>query len=182
MSISWVRCASGNVLQFWPQGGTSCIGSKFGQQLALLALLHCLGLPNWHHQLVLSYYPNLPESHQLSLQKVCEGRTDTWTLRSDPGIFLGLIEINIPNINQENIENLTFCNYQCLPSYSSKGCNCMLDMQNFVKYVSLLLLRLGIIINSNIIIMKISPLNILAVLDHYNRCSLVSRTNRNPGH
>ena len=31
------------------------------------ALPNCLGLPYWHHQLVLSCYPHQPESHQLSL-------------------------------------------------------------------------------------------------------------------
>ena len=36
--------------------------------MAPLALPHCLGLPYWHHQLVLICYPHQPESHQLSLQ------------------------------------------------------------------------------------------------------------------
>ena len=63
----------------------------------------------------------------------------------------------------------------------------VIRVQSFrLKYVFVLLLRLGIVIfiiiiviNSNI---NSSPLNILAVLDHHNRRSLVSRTNRNPGH
>ena len=35
-------------------------------------MLHCLGLPYWHYQLVLSWYLHQPESHQLSLQKVTQ--------------------------------------------------------------------------------------------------------------
>ena len=87
-------------LQIWPPDGTTCISCKFGHQMAQLAsvqnlviswrylhcfqscppdcgtaLLHCLGLPYWHYQLVLSWYPRQPESHQLSLQKVSHGRT-----------------------------------------------------------------------------------------------------------
>ena len=38
-------------------------------------LQHCLGLPFWHYQLVLSWYPHQPESHQLNLNKVCYLRT-----------------------------------------------------------------------------------------------------------
>ena len=34
-----------------------------------LALPHCLELPYWHHQLVLTWYLHQPESHQLSLTK-----------------------------------------------------------------------------------------------------------------
>ena len=33
-------------------------------------LPHCLGLPYWHYQFVLSWYLHQPESHQLSLKKV----------------------------------------------------------------------------------------------------------------
>ena len=44
-------------LQSWPPG---CI----------TALPHCLELPYWHYQLVLSWYLHQPESHQLSLHKV----------------------------------------------------------------------------------------------------------------
>ena len=36
-------------------------------------------MPYWHYQLVLTWYPHQPESHQLSLQNVlyvvCDGRT-----------------------------------------------------------------------------------------------------------
>ena len=31
---------------------------------------HCLGLPYWHYQLVLTWYLHQPESHQLSFNKV----------------------------------------------------------------------------------------------------------------
>ena len=37
--------------------------------MAPLALPHCLGLPYWHYQLVLSWYLHRPESHQFSLHK-----------------------------------------------------------------------------------------------------------------
>ena len=40
--------------------------------LALVALPHCLGLPYWHYQLVLSLYLHQLESHQLSLHKVAQ--------------------------------------------------------------------------------------------------------------
>ena len=49
-------------LQSWPPG---CI----------TALPDCLELPYWHYQLVLSWYLHQPESHQLSLHKVCDGQT-----------------------------------------------------------------------------------------------------------
>ena len=62
----------------------TCIASNVGHQIALLALLHCLGLPYWHYQLVLSWYPHQPESHQLSLQKLSHSVTDIRTQRSDP--------------------------------------------------------------------------------------------------
>ena len=45
------------------------LGSKVGHQLVSLALPHCLGMPYWHYQLVLSLYLHQPESHQFSLQK-----------------------------------------------------------------------------------------------------------------
>ena len=32
-------------------------------------VMHCLGLPYWHYQLVLTWYLHQPESHQLSLQQ-----------------------------------------------------------------------------------------------------------------
>merc|ERR1719458_2201228 len=52
--------------------------------MAPLALPHCLGLPYWHYQLVLSWYLHQPESHQLSLHKVSESVKDNRTHRSDP--------------------------------------------------------------------------------------------------
>ena len=61
-----------NWFQIWPTGGAICISSKFDHQMASLeslALPHCLGLPYWHHQLILSWYLHQPESHQLSLNK-----------------------------------------------------------------------------------------------------------------
>ena len=67
--------------QFWPPGGTTCISYKFGHQVAPLA--HCLWLPYWHNQLVLSCFLHQPESHQLSLKKVSLVR-DTRTHRSNP--------------------------------------------------------------------------------------------------
>ena len=81
-------------LKIGSPSGTTCIGSKFGHQLASFALLpkltvspallHCLGLPYWHYQLVLSWYPHQPESHQLSLHKVSYSVTDIRTQRLDP--------------------------------------------------------------------------------------------------
>ena len=56
----------------WPPDGTTCITSKSGYQVVLLALPHYLGMPYWHYQLVLSLYLHQPESHQLSLHKVLE--------------------------------------------------------------------------------------------------------------
>ena len=35
-----------------------------------LASPHCLELPNWHHQFVLSWYLHQPESHQLSFKSM----------------------------------------------------------------------------------------------------------------
>ena len=48
------------------------IGSNFSYQVAPLVLPHCLWLPYWHHQLVLSCYLHQPTSHQLCLQKVSQ--------------------------------------------------------------------------------------------------------------
>ena len=55
--------------QSWPSGGNTCRCTKFGHQVVSLALPHCLGMPHWHYQLVLSLYLHHPESHQLSLHK-----------------------------------------------------------------------------------------------------------------
>ena len=62
-------------LQIWPPDGATFISCKFGHQMAplhkstSLALPHCLELPPWHYQQVLSWYLHQPESHQLSQQK-----------------------------------------------------------------------------------------------------------------
>ena len=61
-------CQVASLALVWPPSGATCFSSNFGHQMAPLALPHCLGLPYWHHQLVLSCYPHQPESHQLSLQ------------------------------------------------------------------------------------------------------------------
>ena len=51
--------------------GATCISYsyKFGHLVAPLALPHCLCLPYWHHQLVLSCYLHQPQSRHLSLKK-----------------------------------------------------------------------------------------------------------------
>ena len=36
------------------------LGSEVGQQIVSLALPHCLGMPYWHYQLVLSLYLHQP--------------------------------------------------------------------------------------------------------------------------
>ena len=64
-----------NWFQIWSPDGITCISSKFGHQMAPLALVtialpHCLGLSYWLYQLVLSWYLHQSESHQLSLNKV----------------------------------------------------------------------------------------------------------------
>ena len=63
----------------------------------ILALLHCLQLPFWHYQLVLSWYPHQPESHQLSLHK---GLLLTYSLthwhpdpKIGPQVYLGPIKM-----------------------------------------------------------------------------------------
>ena len=70
------------------------LGSKFGHQVVSLVLPHCLGLPFWHYQLVLSLYLHQPESHQLSLQKVSHSVSETRTHRSDQR-YLGPIKMYI---------------------------------------------------------------------------------------
>ena len=60
----------------------TCIGSKVGHQVASM---HCLELPYWHYQLVLSWYLHQPESHQLSVKK---WRTDGLT-SDDPDPKIG---------------------------------------------------------------------------------------------
>ena len=86
--------ASSIVCTFWSPDGATCTACKFGLQVAQLALvqnlviswrhLHCFQswppdcvtciatlpwIPYWYYQLVLSWYPHQPESHQLSLTK-----------------------------------------------------------------------------------------------------------------
>ena len=47
------------------------VGDKCKIQIELkIALPHCLGLPYWHYQLVLSWYLHQPETHQLSQQNI----------------------------------------------------------------------------------------------------------------
>ena len=66
---------------------------QIGHQVASHTLPHCLGLPYWHYQLVLSLYLHQFESHQLSLQKwLTQWVWDTRTHRSDQG-HLGPIKI-----------------------------------------------------------------------------------------
>ena len=67
-------------MQIWPPEGATCISCKSGH--------HNL---HWHYQMVLSWYLHQPESHQLSLNKVLDSRTDGWT--SGPQINLGPIKI-----------------------------------------------------------------------------------------
>ena len=43
--------------------------SVSGHQAVPLAMPHCLGMPYWHFQLVLSWYLHYSESHQSSLHK-----------------------------------------------------------------------------------------------------------------
>ena len=57
----------------WSSGGATYIVCKVGHQVASLALPTFLGLPFWHYQLVLSWYPHQPE---LSLHKVSDSQTD----------------------------------------------------------------------------------------------------------
>ena len=47
-------------------------GSNIVHQVGSHALPHCMELPYWHYQLVLSWYLHQPESHQLSLNKVAQ--------------------------------------------------------------------------------------------------------------
>ena len=46
------------------------LGFKVGHQVVSLALPHCLGMPFWHYQLLLSLYLHQLESHKLSFNKV----------------------------------------------------------------------------------------------------------------
>ena len=49
------------------------LGSKVGHQIVSLAFPHCLVMPYWHYQLVLSLHQ--PESGQLSFNNVSQSRT-----------------------------------------------------------------------------------------------------------
>ena len=53
-------------------GDVTGIGSKVVHQVDSLELPHCLGMPYWRYQLVLSWHLHQPESHQLSLIKVTQ--------------------------------------------------------------------------------------------------------------
>ena len=57
--------SNSNWFQSEPEDGT-CIGCKFGHQMALLALVINLAIRCWYHQLELSWYLHHPETHQLS--------------------------------------------------------------------------------------------------------------------
>ena len=65
--------------KIWSSGGATCIGSNVVHQVGSHALPHCLELPYWHYQLVLTWYLHQPESHQLSLNKVSHLLTDRLT-------------------------------------------------------------------------------------------------------
>ena len=67
--------------KIWSSGGATCIGSNVvhRHQVGSHALPHCLELPYWHYQLVLSWYLHQPESHQLSLHKVSHSLSDGQT-------------------------------------------------------------------------------------------------------
>ena len=65
--------------KIWSSGGATCIGSNVVHQVGSHALPHCLELPYWHYQLVLTWYLHQPESHQLSLNKVSHSLTDGQT-------------------------------------------------------------------------------------------------------
>ena len=62
------------LFQNWLPGCITCI----------VTLHYCLGLPYWHHQLVLGCNPHQPESHQLSQHILCHWRTSRPTDRT-PG-------------------------------------------------------------------------------------------------
>ena len=59
---------------------------KLATRLWILVLLHYLGLPYWHYQLVLSWYPHQPESHQLCWYNLSQSVRETRTHRLDPRI------------------------------------------------------------------------------------------------
>ena len=68
----------------WGPIWEQCVGPSLRSRHASFAdllprWLHCLGLPCWHYQFVLSWYLHQPESHQLSLQNVLDGLTEIWT-------------------------------------------------------------------------------------------------------
>ena len=62
-----------NWFKIWPSGHVTCIAWfqswSPGCVTRVATLPHCLGMPYWHHQLVLSLYLHQLESHQLSLHK-----------------------------------------------------------------------------------------------------------------
>ena len=73
-------------------------------------LPHCLELPYWHHQLVLSWYPHQPESHQLSLHKVLDSLTHSLS-DGHPDTKIGP---GIPGSDKNNL-----CRQLCHSSYWS---------------------------------------------------------------
>ena len=79
-------------LQSWPPDSATCIANTVywfqswlpGCIICIVTLPFCLGLPYWHHQLVLSCNSHQPESHQLSQHLVCYWQTDIRTRKPDP--------------------------------------------------------------------------------------------------
>ena len=77
-----IRSGHLNYFQIWSPDCAICISSKFGHQMAPLALVtialsYCLWLTYCFYQFVLSWYLHQPESHQLSFKKVSYSLTDT---------------------------------------------------------------------------------------------------------
>ena len=86
--------------------------------MAPLALPHCLALPYWHRQLVLSYYPHQPESHQLSLQNslVVSDLERSGPIDRTPGTpgsdkkSVGILEAHLHKVRESG--NIFPCNLQ----------------------------------------------------------------------
>ena len=74
LEIRFVFCLNMHFLNFtnwfniWSSGGITCIAwFKSSLPGCVTAFPHCVGMPYWHYQLLLSWYLHQPESHQLSL-------------------------------------------------------------------------------------------------------------------
>ena len=86
--------------------GALCISCKSGHQVVPFALLHCLGLPYWHHQLLLSwFFIQQPDSHQS--KKVLETKDRVCPLRfsSPPPSLPFLLTIFTPMIWSNLLES-----------------------------------------------------------------------------